>query len=487
MPVSRLASSCLTALAMLSPAAHAATFTVTSSADAGAGSLRAAMAAAYATAGSSHTIEFALPADSVIQLDSTLPAGSGRALVLDASASSGLVIDGQGLHRLFSLGSASALTLRNMTLRDGFAAAAGGCIHTEFGNSPIVLQQVQVRGCTAVSNGAPARGGAIRSHGKLFIHDSTFVDNRVESDSGVALGGAVYVQNQLWIENSHFQSNRAIGSAGAISSGGALAGGTPLTVLRSRFIDNRAEHAASLIASSGGAIYARNDATATVRQSLFAGNVAGDGAAVLAMATSANTAMQVTLGNCTFAGNQGGPALVLAEARINARNNSFWRNQGAAAAGAHLELRGVNTVIDAFANNLLAASADGGALCSFNAVAELVGSGHNLFADASCAGLDAGSVVDTGDLRIRGLRVVGAAAASLPVIDLFAGSPALDAGDPTPPGDPTSGACTAGDALDQDRPADADADGNARCDIGAHELQHEASLFADDFEPMLLH
>ena len=473
-------------LLALTGTTQAATFSVTTAADSGPGSLREAMTSAYATAIPPHAIEFSLPPDSVIALEAALPSGSNAALFIDGGGASGLTIDGQGQHRIFVAGYNNPLTLHNLNVRNGFSDVGGGCIVTEYGNSPIALRNMRVEGCKTAHANAPVCGGALLSYSTLFVNDARFVDNVADSEGTFAMGGAICARNLVWIENSHFRDNHAIGHGAATALGGALAGGSPLTVLRSQFVGNRTLQDDPAVETWGGAIYARNDAKATLRQSLFIDNTSRNGAAVCAAAASFNEQMQVVASNNTFAGNHGGPALWLRDTRIDLRNNSFWRNTGAADLGAHLTLRGAETVVDAFANNLLAASGDGGPLCSSESLPELFGTGYNLFADASCDFIGHYSLVVPGDWRIRSLRRIDADPQSMPVLDLFADSPAIDNGNPDVPGADTPFTCSAGDARDNDRPMDGNADGEAYCDVGSHELQHEASLFADDYEEPLL-
>ncbi|MDQ1550644.1 MAG: hypothetical protein QOD50_66, partial [Actinomycetota bacterium] len=81
-------------------AASAATFSVTSTADAGAGSLRDAIANANLSAGPD-TITFALPANSVIELLSSVTITDG--LTIDGSGAPGLDITGRGGLGTYSL------------------------------------------------------------------------------------------------------------------------------------------------------------------------------------------------------------------------------------------------------------------------------------------------------------------------------------------------------------------------------------------------
>lgn len=471
-------------------AAQAATYLVTSAASAGMGTLREALTQAQATAGGPHTIIFTLPLNSVISLAAPLPTLSATTLTVDGSGSPGLVIDGNHTVRVFDIGASAALTLRDLSVQRGFANNdRGGCLRVSDSSSSLTLDRVVMQDCRAVSiqPGGVALGGAVYAEGSVFVYRSAFRGNLARA-LGSTAGGALDVRRNLWIENARFEGNEAIGAASTGGAGGAvIAGSGTLTVLRSQFIGNRAVHSATAGLGSGGAIYSRDRTATTVRQSLFLRNESGNGAALhAALATLPNT-MNVTLGNTTFAGNTGSAALHLADVRLDLRNNSFWKNSGRSGFGAHLHLAGANSSVAAATHNLFAASADGAALCSSAALpAGMDGTGSNLFADASCTYLDAFSYIDGGDLRIRSLRATGSTLHDIPVIDLFAGSRAIDAGNPADPGSGTAFVCTSGDARDEARPADGDADGAAVCDIGAHELQQEASLFADDMEAPLL-
>ncbi|MCQ4163909.1 choice-of-anchor Q domain-containing protein [Tahibacter harae] len=487
----RRAALCLSLLVSAAAGtAQAATYLVTSAASAGLGSLREALTQAQAAGAGPHTVIFALPLNSIISLAAPLPALSATTLTVDGSGSPGLVIDGNHAVRVFDVGASAALSLRDLSLQRGFASNdRGGCVRVSDSSSTLTLDRVTLQDCRAVSiqPGGLALGGAVYAEGNVFVYRSRFSGNLARA-LGSTAGGAFDVRRNLWIENSRFEGNEAIGAGGTGAAGGAVVAGTgTLTVLRSQFIGNRAVHTSGASLSSGGALYARDRTATTVRQSLFLHNESGNGAAFHASLTTLPGTMNVVLSNTTFAGNISGPALHLVGTRLDLRNNSFWKNSGRSGLGAHLHAAGANSSVAAATHNLFAASADGGALCSSAGLpAGLDGTGSNLFADTSCSYLDAFSYIETGDLRIRSLRATGSALHDIPVIDLFAGSPVIDAGNADAPGSGTVFVCTAGDARDEARPADGDADGSALCDIGAHELQREASLFADDMEAPLL-
>lgn len=480
------------ALALLSSAAgsHAATYLVTSALSSGPGTLRDAMTQAQAASGGPHTIIFTLPVNSVINLSAPLPVLSAVSLTIDGGGSPGLVIDGNDTVRVLDAGASAAITLRDVTLRRGFVNNdRGGCVRISANTSTLTLDRVVMEDCRSISiqPGGLALGGAVYAEGHVFVYRSTFSGNRA-SALGSTAGGALDARRNLWIESSRFEGNEAISAGNTGAAGGAVISGTgTLTVLRSRFIGNRAAQTSTAALSFGGGLSVRDRTTTTVRQSLFVRNESGVGAAIYASLVTLPNTMNVAVSNTTFAGNLGGPALGLVNVRMDLRNNSLWKNSGRAGLGAHLHASGANSGVAAATHNLFAASADGGVLCSSASLPpDSDGTGANLFADASCTYLSAFSSINGGDLRIRSVRATGSSLHDIPVLDVFAGSPVIDAGNPADPGTGTAFVCTPGDARDEARPADGDADGTAICDIGALELQREASLFADDMETPLL-
>lgn len=467
--------------------AQAATFTVTSTADSGNGTLRAAMASAMAAASPPHTIQFTVPGDSVIALASALPT-INTALTITGLGINGLTIDGMDAVRPFATGTGGALTLRNLQVRNGRvdgSVGSGGCIDnpSTFG---LVLDRVLVRGCRNLSTGnGSALGGAVSSQGPVFVDRSTFVDNRVDG-VGAAAGGAIRAIGLATIDRSVFDGNVAVG--GSIGNGGAISAGRVL-ITRSEFTGNRAENTATQRAGFGGAVRTQTDSTSTIRQSLFFANVAHLGSGVSASPTSFGAVAGLTFSNNTLAGNSGGAALYLNDAQVTLKNNTSWKNASTEARAAHLAIEGMQMRFNAASNNLFAATADASPACSaLDVPADLAGHEGNLFTDLSCEFISLFNLYIPNEGQfIRGLRRTGSVGNDTPVVDFYAGARSIDGGQAfVAPGDASPFACTAGDARDEDRPADGDADGTARCDIGALELQHEAPLFADDFDGALL-
>ncbi len=186
----RVAAITLTLAVLVPSVARAATFTVTSSANAGAGSLRAALT----SAGSGDTIVFDPSlAGALINLVTpdprTLVGGSPlipfgpTALVvdhvdvtIDGSSAPGVQIDGASTWRVFVVINGGHLTLRNVTVQNGRALGGAG--------------------------GGYGGGGAGGFGGGVFVADG----------SALSLDGVTMLQN------------RALGGAGADGRGAGIAG-----------------------------------------------------------------------------------------------------------------------------------------------------------------------------------------------------------------------------------------------------------------------
>lgn len=478
----------LVALA-LAGSVDAATFVVNSTADSGAGSLRNTITTAFAAANPPHLIMFSLPANSVINLVSALPMGHNEPLTIDGVGSPNLIIDAGGQSSIFLVGNNSPLTLRRLTLRNGeVVGSGGGCLRTGYSTSKLSLDRVIFDGCRSLSNNAAAaNGGAIQSWSEVDIRESHFVNNYVQASIGTSSGGALYAISNVTIVDSLFENNESRGSGPAHAGGAIGVSSQPVSITRSEFRGNRSIHTSNASVTYGGAISSRSDTTLTLRNNVFFDNSAYSGSAVYAYALSEGVVMSLLASNNTFAGNSQGAALHMRSANIELKNNTFWKNASNDTDGAHVHFAGADSRIAAVSNNFLATPLGTSPACSgSNLIGTLQGSGNNLFTDASCSFFQGSSQIASGALRIRGLRRTGSGYYDLPVVDLFAGSPAIDGGSATAPGTTAASSCAAEDSRGESRPRDGNADGVARCDVGALELQREASLFAEDFDSVLL-
>jgi len=297
--------------------ASAATFAVTTIADAGAGSLRDAISQANANPGAD-TITFAVPANSIIQVLTAI--GVTESLTVDGSGTAGLVMTGANgvTHVLFNVAPATAgqdFSINDVTF-DGTAVAGplwrGVAVNTGFGapnNDKVrnlTLTRIIGRNVTGTLPGTVLRSFTSEPGGSVTIQDSTFTANSTSVGS-LAGGGAVYVRGlngTLTVTGSTFTSNSAI-SGGAIFLDGA-GGGTPsASISSSTFTNNHATGvgAADPADGRGGAIGGNMVANVTISGVTFSGNTAtADGGAVGlgALNGALNT---LSIATSTFSGN----------------------------------------------------------------------------------------------------------------------------------------------------------------------------------------
>ena len=137
----------------------------------------------------------------------------------------GHAISGDNQFRIFEV-SGGALTIRNLTLRNGRARdSKGGAIAMTSDSS-----RLNVERSNFIGNVADDHGGAIYIRGNATITGSSFLDNR----SRTGYGGALYADpGVIQITNSTFHNNQATG-------GGALAiWRAEVTATHVTMVDNR--------------------------------------------------------------------------------------------------------------------------------------------------------------------------------------------------------------------------------------------------------
>jgi hypothetical protein len=308
----------------LNPQAMAAIYTVTTTTDAGAGSLRQALASAK-TQGGSNTIVFD-PALSgqTITLASELVVNDGFSaahhLTIDATAlSGGLVISGNQTHRIFVQNQwGTNLTLRGLTLSAGKTTQGGGAIRNRgdltlvqcalVGNSASYggaidhdsdsdMRTLTMIQCWLSVNQALDGSGAVSlsSITKGIFTECTFLEN---SATGVdSHGGAIGLRSFSWslnfgltLNKCAFIGNAAAGSGGAIRIDGSIATGTGCT-----FSSNTGATSGGAVSNSGGEV---SFARCTFSENTVTG---GSGGAVLNSSSG-----ELALTQCTFTGNIAG-------------------------------------------------------------------------------------------------------------------------------------------------------------------------------------
>jgi predicted outer membrane repeat protein len=250
-----------------------ATITVTNTNNSGAGSLRDAIS----TARNGDTIAFVSSlANRTITLGSQLDISAGKNLMIDGTGAPGLTISGNNTTRILQLNSnqdfPTSLTVKNLTLANGYTSDRGGAIHTTH-KGVLTVENV-----TFNNNTGDKGGGAIFSafEGALTVTGSKFNGNKATAGNDERGAGAIafWGPGTLTVRNSEFTGNKGI-VGGAINS---LNG--KLIVENSKFINNDVLAARfdtgkpnDFLRGYGGAIYTdRANNEITIRNSLFEGN-----------------------------------------------------------------------------------------------------------------------------------------------------------------------------------------------------------------------
>ena len=211
---------CLTA----APSALALTYTVTTVADSGAGSLRQAVLDANATA-DADVIDFNIPAGScpasvcTITLVSEISIANNGSLTINGTGARSLIIDGgAGTNRIF-YSNAAIFTLSGVTLTGGngtggvlFVNGLGGTIFVNGGTTTI-------SGVYFNANTAALDGGGIYFDGGTNhrVGNSTFSGNTVDKNGG----GIFVLATSLTVVNTTLTGNSAAGVGGGIVATGS--------------------------------------------------------------------------------------------------------------------------------------------------------------------------------------------------------------------------------------------------------------------------
>lgn len=218
-PFARAASSgtSFSAVQPNSPSAlPAATYTVTTTADSGVGSLRQAILDSNA-GGGSNTVNFSgISYPATITLASALP-DITTTVAINGPGASSLAVSGNNAFRVFETLSPITLNISGLTIRDGNASNNdGGGIRVQNPSAQATLTSVSIISNTAT--GSSGRGGGLFANSKaITVTDSLFLNNVASGPGG---GGATNLfTGTLTISNTTFSGNRATGgSGGAIGS-----------------------------------------------------------------------------------------------------------------------------------------------------------------------------------------------------------------------------------------------------------------------------
>lgn len=221
-------------LAVAVPVASADTITVTSTADSGPGTIRAALAAAN-------------DGDTIV-----VPPGTYAVTSADLDVDKGVILHGtnarttilrsDGDNRVLEATSANQVTLEGLTFTNGKASPGGGIRST----SPLVLTEVAIDG-----NGTGGGdGGGLWTSGPATIDRSLIAHNAATNGAGIEFATGADGSS---IETSTIASNSATADGG----GFRVAPSTPLfmTVLHATIAGNAALRGAAYFTGSGGHVH----------------------------------------------------------------------------------------------------------------------------------------------------------------------------------------------------------------------------------------
>ena len=469
---------------LLIPTAHAATFNVTSNADAGVGSLRSAIVGANIVPNTPNTILFSTPYPNggTIALLSALPLIEVQNLTISGGTRSP-VINGQNTQQIFRVGDANTnLDISDLELTNGRSTQYGGCIQDASSVPPAIgtlsATRVVFSGCSAISSSL-VYGGAIywpRNLGNVFIESSRFSTNYVNATTinGQSGGGAIYTQSNLTISNTLFENNGSSTSGNGGVGGALLVRGAARSSLisDSTFRGNAASPGAvpGTFGYGGAISLSCDNCTLEVVRSYFRGNAAIFGGAIYAAKFSGgNSDVALYLRNTSFVNNSvanSGGAVYQFNTLLALTNNTFYNNN--AASGAHVAFGFTgNSVSSALAN--LFGPAIFGPACSGTATPPSASQvGANLFSDSSCGVISATSLPNTP----LGTITLDETPGKVGVVR-FTGNAVIDSV-------ANIALCESDDARAQQRPIDGDGDGIARCDVGAFE--HDDTIFRNGFD-----
>ncbi len=301
---------------------------------------------------------------------------------------------------------------------------------------PLTLRNLRLAGGRRIPGEA---GGAVFSNGNATTQLS--LSNVELFDNQAAIGGAIYSQNATLLERVSLHGNAAINWGSAINK----LGSGPLVIVQSSVFGNTV-----LNVGSRSAIHYQpgTEANLAISNTTISGN------------NGVGVALQNALGD--------GSVFAIESSTIVAN-----AGHGIAFTGVLFNPGSVRTLI--LRHNVLHGNALGGCLAAgWNGLLDTVG--YNYSQDDGCQMAGGSNLIGVPALLgpLQTQLVATAFHAPLP------GSPLIDGGAPD------AAACPPTDQLDNPRPQDGDADGVARCDIGAIEISSMPPLsdviFNDRFE-----
>jgi hypothetical protein len=241
--------------------------TVTSTANSGAGTLRNAIS----LAAPNDTIVFApaLSGSTITLLSGSLPL-TKNVTIIGLGASS-LAISGNNGCRIFYINAGIRVKVTNLKIINGKDGAVsttgrGGGV---FNNANATFENVTFQNCNTY--GSPNSGGAIfnTGTGNLTITNCTFLNNNANGfTTELTKGGALYSDGISHISTSTFSSN----TTGGTPNGGAIFNTDTMGINQSTFNGNSAS---GFVSGFGGAIFNETTGDLEIINSTISGNSVG--------------------------------------------------------------------------------------------------------------------------------------------------------------------------------------------------------------------
>lgn len=274
-----------------------------------------------------------------------------------------ITLSGGNATQLFSVGAGTSLTLRKLTLTNGFSSGDGGAI---FNNGTLTLDESTIQNSNATNS-----GGAIISYGPLTITNSTLLNNKATNAGAIFPRFAAAVTR---IINSHLRQNNAQGQGW----GGAILpwDGANVTIEGGDIISNTARFGGGIynvFADSaitltgvlvqgnqgyvyGGGVYNENS-MATISRTTFMANATENGGGIYTKNG------KITITDSTFVKHsvEEGGGLYSASGTVTVLNTTFSENT--ALEGGAIRNLGTLTINDTtFFNNVATLPSYGGSI-----------------------------------------------------------------------------------------------------------------------------
>ena len=334
---------CSAVLCAASLAAQAATYTVTNTADGGAGSLRAAVQTANSTA-ANDTINFAIPANdanctaggvcTITLITGELPAASaaagGTLTISNSTGTANLVIFGSysqsssaNASRVFYVNPGGNLTLNGLTVTGGSGQGTTNAANNGLGgaifnpaNANLTLTNVTVSNSSTINTfGVATGGGGIYNFGTLSVANSTISGNAGGDGGGIYNGGTATVTTTT------FDSNQTILGGGdtATQNGGGLYNSAGTMTVTDSTVSNNTSSTGGGISCGGGTI--------NVVRSVIYSNFARNAGGIFNSGTAAITNSTVSGNNTnSFNGANVGGGIVNTSANFSLLSVTVTRN-----------------------------------------------------------------------------------------------------------------------------------------------------------------